>query len=1450
MRISILFSLLLLPFIGITLRSQTTQTIPQWQQLMQKPSSTFYEIQKAFNEYEPTHTHEKGDGCKAFRRWENFWESRLLPDGSFPTGKELWNAVVTKREQKRLAEIQKKKIKQKGSKLQTPLANFTLIGPSTVIPTNGGAGRLNSMTFDPQNTNILWVGSPGGGLWKSTNGGASWAVSGSDQLSTLGISAIAIDPTNSSIMYIGTGDRDATDTYGVGLLMSTDGGTTWNSTSLNWSLTNLRTLNVIRINPSNTQVIIASSNIGIHKSTDGGATWTQPLSGVNVKDIELAPNNPNTMYATSYNYSGNTAIYRSTDGGTTWSSVFSNASVNRIAIAVTPHSPNTCFALCSSASGSGYYALYRSTDAGTTWVSRSTTPNVLSNASAGTGTTGQGWYDLALAVNPNDSNDVFVGGVNIWRSTNAGTNWTIKAYWQTGTSVPYAHADQHELIYKPGTTELYACNDGGIFRTSNAGTSWTDLSNGLQIMQFYKISQSITNTGMLIGGAQDNGSNLVNGGWTQVYGGDGMDNAIDQANPSYVYASSQNGNLVRSTNGGTSFSGISPASNGAWVTPMMLDPNNPANIFAAYTSVYRSNNRGTNWTTIGSGFLSGNATFLKIASSNSNYIAVGNSSTLYRTTNGGTNWTNIKGTLPSSISNVAFHPTNPDIIWATISGWTSGSKVYKTTNGGTSWTNESGTLPNVPTNTIIVENSAASGVYLGNDIGVYYKNNTLSDWVLYDDGLPNVSVRDLEIHYGIKKLRVGTFGRGMWQGDLFTEGPVANFTANKTTICVGESITFTDASSNNPTSFLWTINGAVPSISTSSVFTATFSTAGTYNVTLIVTNAQGRDSTTKVNYITVVQPPSTAYTASKTSACSGDSIILTAPVGMASYRWSTNETTQSIVLKTVGSYSITLTTTNSNNCTATSVPQTFDIYNIPNLSINASATTICSGDSAILDAGPGFVSYRWTNGDTNRRISVKQSGTYNVTVKNALGCSGTPQPVTVTVNQRPLATIFENGPLTFCQGDSVILTANVGVNFTYAWSTNATTQNITVRDTGTYYVTVTNPANCSQTSKSVVVNVLPKPTLAVTAIGKLNFCEGDSVVLKATPGLAHYLWNTGDTTSSVVVRTTGTYKVTGYNSAGCSNTTSTISVNVTPIAKANIKIVSGSLSLCKGETAILDAGQGYTAYLWNTNETTQTIKVSAAGTYWAKCFTASCSTQTDSAIVTVQDKLTPVIKTSAIGGNACDSLELDAGPGYAGYAWNTGATTQKTIVYNNGTYYVAVVSPNGCSGESEKLTVTIPQTPPKPVISKSGDTLISTAAARYQWYKDNVVLTGATNQRYIPTDQALYCVRIWSTEGCTNKSDCLSTSDVPAQDVYRFISVQPNPAQDYLNITGEVKHNAIIEISLLDINGRLAMDAITLQTDKSINQRINVQHVARGTYFIRLKISGTADVIQKVVLGE
>lgn len=725
---------------------------------LKKEKPTFYEIQDAFNKYWEGKKIEKGKGWKQFKRWEYFMEPRVYPTGNIPSPAILFNEWN----------------KEKASKKSTPSilssATWTLLGPSQ-IPVGGGSGRLNCLLFDPNNTNTIWVGAPAGGLWKTTDAGSTWSTN-TDLLSSLGISDIAIDPANTNIMYIGTGDGDANDTYSVGVLKSTDGGATWNTTGLSWATNQVRTIRRLLLHPANTNILLASSNNGIYKTTDGGANWTQ-VQTYAARDMEFKPGDPSIIYATTEGY-----IYKSTDTGDNWSLLSSglppSSSVSRIALAVTDADANTVYALCANSTDYGFYGLYKSTDAGVNWSLMSSSPNLLGWEIDGSDAGGQGWYDLALAVSPLNANTVYVGGVNIWKSTDGGSTWTINAHWYGGGGNPYAHADQHSIEFLPGSgTTLYTANDGGLFTSSDGGASWTDKSAGLQIMQFYKLGSSATNSNIIVGGSQDNGTNKYNSGtWSEILGGDGMECIVDYNDANTIYAELYYGDIHKSTDGGITFNTIAPSSNGSWVTPYVMHPSNSQILYAGYDEVYKTTDGGSNWIVLTSG-LTGGTTLrsMSIAPSDGNVVYTATQTDLYKTTDGGSNWIDITSNLPVSNASITYstvHSTDPQTVWVTFSGYSSGEKVFETTDGGTTWTNISGTLPNIPVNCIVYENGSADALYIGTDLGVYYINDNLTDWVAYNDDLPNVIVNELEIQYSIDKIRAATYGRGMWESDLYT----------------------------------------------------------------------------------------------------------------------------------------------------------------------------------------------------------------------------------------------------------------------------------------------------------------------------------------------------------------------------------------------------------------------------------------------------------------------------------------------------------------------------------------------------------------------------------------------------------------------------------------------------------------------------------------------------------
>lgn len=758
--------------------------------LSESGGSNFYDIQRSFNRYWEGKDHtEKGRGWKAFKRWEWFWEQRVYPSGEFPNPMQLYN------ETQRMAAT-----RGKSNKVLT--GTWTEMGPSQSVGGYSGLGRVNCVRTAPANSNIIYVGTPAGGLWKSTNAGTTWTTN-TDELPSLGVTDVVIDPTDPNIIYIATGDGDGGDTYSVGVMKSTDGGTTWNLTGLNWTTSLGRTINRLLMHPSDPNILLAAGT-GIYKTTNGGTTWTQPHASSH-KDMEFKPGDPTVVYAST----GGGTIRRSTNTGDTWTNLsggLPTTSLGRVALGVTPTNPEYLYALYAS-NASNFRGFYRSTNSGTAWEEMATTPNILGYEPDGSGTSGQGSYDLAITVSETDANQVFIGGVNNWRTDDGGYSWNIISMWYGGTGIPEVHADQHDWYTVPGTSTRYVGNDGGIYRTTNDGMSWTWLGNGLKTTQLYKLGLSATNANVIIAGAQDNGTKVRQSGgtWIDAIGGDGMESAVDYTNANIMYGTLYYGDIFRSANGGSSFSVISNpvTESGAWITPFALHPTTPTTIFAGYVNVWKTTNSGSTWAVISS-IGSGTLRNLVIAPSNPQVIYISRSSTLRRTTDGGTTWPVISTpTGAATVTALAIHPTNPDVVWATSSGYSAGNKVWKSTNGGTGWTNISGTLPNVPANTIVYQNSSPDRVYVGTDIGVYYRDLNTPGWQDFNTGLPNTVISELEIQYSSGKIRAATYGRGIWESPIIANSLLAS-TPDSIVVSIiqGDSTTSTLQISNNGTAAL------------------------------------------------------------------------------------------------------------------------------------------------------------------------------------------------------------------------------------------------------------------------------------------------------------------------------------------------------------------------------------------------------------------------------------------------------------------------------------------------------------------------------------------------------------------------------------------------------------------------------------------------------------------------
>ena len=889
------YILLLMLFIG-TVSFNYGQTKKPWDVL--REGGTYQEIKKATDAYYEIHNTGRGSGYKQMQRILYFMKRRSRPDGSIISQDESWKEFSS--------------FKAK-TKTAARVNDWSPLGPGRLeqVTTSWapGVGRIQGFARLENDPSLMYVGSPSGGAWKSIDGGNSWAPI-ADNLAAIGVSDIVIDYTNPNTVYITTGDPDSWDTYSIGVMKSTDGGATWQQTGLQHDVSQRKALGRIIMHPGNPNILLAAGSDGIYKTIDAGASWTKIYSN-RVYDIEFKPGNPNIVYATGANF------LKSVNGGDSFSVISSGlpssfSSSYRAFLAVTPAAPGYVYLVY----GLGDGEIYRSTDSGSSFTKRKNSNDGYNIMGYDPGdNASQSWYDLDIAVSPTNPNEVHVGAVVTYRSLDGGLNWTQTSKWThvTGPSgVPAVHPDIHVMEYIGNT--LYIGNDGYLVQTTDQGASWLNLSNGIATRQFYAIGVSRVDHTMVAGGAQDNGTSVFkNSTWYEWLGADGGEAIIDKDNPNVVYGATQNGgSWHKSTSGGENAIDVTSPGWGAWVVPyaQAQDVSNTFYVGLSGGTVKKSNDGMQSWTSLGR---AGSATIesIAIAPSNSNYLYVASESGLYRTTTGGSGWTNITNNLPAIVNYISVHPDDPLRVAVTIRGY-DGQKVYISTNGGSSWTNISGTLPDMSANCVVWHKNSPNGIYVGMDVGVYYKDDNTGGWILFSQSLPNVIVNELEIHEATGKIYAGTYGRGLWVADVYTSGgataPVAAFVADQTVITVGSSVTFTDQSTNSPTAWSWSFPGGTPASSTEQNPVVTYANAGVYDVTLTVTNSAGSDTHIETAYITV-EDTGVTYCTSASSNSSYEHIAGVAvgsfsnPSGAANY----TDFTNLVIPLTQGSNSIALT---------------------------------------------------------------------------------------------------------------------------------------------------------------------------------------------------------------------------------------------------------------------------------------------------------------------------------------------------------------------------------------------------------------------------------------------------------------------------------------------------------------------------------------------------------------
>ncbi len=684
-------------------------------------------------------------------RW--FYEQRAYPLGYIPDGQRERAWIETKR----MSAWSPSPALSK--QLQTAASTWTLAGPSNI------GGRITGIAVDPVHTQTVYFTAADGGVWKSTDGGTSF-VPVTDDLATQAMGSIAVAPSDPNVLYAGTGEANfSADSYpGIGVIKSTDAGATWSIAGTKIS----GYIGRIAVHPANSGIVLAATRNGLYRTTNGGANWTQTASGT-VTDVAINPANPDIVYAGVQT----TGVIKSSDGGVTWNILAGAApgapkdSIGRVALDICGGTPSTVYAVVVRSSGGSLQGVYKTTNGGVSWTRTAISPNFFGT---------QGWYDVSIGVNPLNANQVFIGGVPLYMSSDGGVNWSTRSS---------LHVDQHAFEFDPSNPQIaYAGSDGGLFKTTNGGSSFSSRNQNLPITQFYELGVFEQNPSVIGGGTQDNGTNRGTGtqSWTQISGGDGGYCVFDYSNASVIYTEYQNGSHLKSTNGGASFSPINRGlyGNGLWVTPVVMHPTDPQVLFTATSKqLYKTTNGGALWFAFNGSMDSSSAiNAIAISRGNPDVMLAGKiNGRIYASTDAGATWNYVSTGLPNkTCTDVAVDPSNPAVYYATYSG--SGNKhVFKSTNAGTQWIDITGNLPDLPTNCLEINPWLPGTLYVGTDFGVFISTNGGTSWQTLMDGMPKAVVVDLEIHRASGLLRAATHGRSVYQIAIALSVELSSFTA-------------------------------------------------------------------------------------------------------------------------------------------------------------------------------------------------------------------------------------------------------------------------------------------------------------------------------------------------------------------------------------------------------------------------------------------------------------------------------------------------------------------------------------------------------------------------------------------------------------------------------------------------------------------------------------------------
>lgn len=598
-------------------------------------------------------------------------------------------------------------------------------------------------------------------------------------------------------------------TYGLGIFKSTDGGASWTH-SLDYALSELKGIQDIEIDPTDHEQIFAASTDGVLRSQDGGKTWELVHDLPMAVDIEIVPGDPKKIFVTHGNLNADSnpdlcGVFVSTNNGRGFTRItdgLPTVFTGKALISKSLSHPDILYASIQHwawSASTTTQGLYRSDNRGETW-------RVVNNSNVALY---QGWYSHDVAIHPHNPDTIVHVGIDAWRSENGGdtlgivTNWALWTYGtlpNTGPDGPpdYVHADIHASYFHPlRDSHVYLATDGGVFVSEDYGKTYESRNTGMITTQFHARSDSDPRDSLgVVGGTQDNATYRRSGPdvWQRIFGGDGMSAYFDPTDENIIYGSAQGLYMLRLNLLDTSEKFIGPmliqGDVPAFNAPFIVSPHEPHTLFAGAGRYYQSLNNGETWQALTENNVDGNNRILHIAAdpidseilylcTASDPFALQNPK-VFKSTNGGYSWSQLNG-LPNRVAKyIAVDPTDNQRVYVVMSGFDN-AHVYISDNGGESWSVPESGIPDVPANTLAIDPLNPLDLYLGNDLGVFYSSDAGKNWTPWMTGLPEaVMAMDLHVSATNRKLRVATHGRGIFESPLEYQESTGTSKLNKT----------------------------------------------------------------------------------------------------------------------------------------------------------------------------------------------------------------------------------------------------------------------------------------------------------------------------------------------------------------------------------------------------------------------------------------------------------------------------------------------------------------------------------------------------------------------------------------------------------------------------------------------------------------------------------------------